>query len=112
MNIYDLEKQATAAPWFGRYSTVLGRTAPESPREQHICSTDENWLPCEEKIANGALIRHCRNHYMGALAALKNVEHKMEHDSTCNVRYHDTAECDCGKSELQHLIAELEEVKT
>ena len=71
MNIYDLEKQATAAPWFGRYSTVLGRTAPESPREQHICSTDENWLPCEEKIANGALIRHCRNNYMDALLTIK-----------------------------------------
>ena len=47
-----------------------------------------------------------------ALAARKDTEHRLEHDSTCNVRYHETAECDCSKSELQQLIAELEAVET
>ena len=56
-------------------------------------------------------VRLLENNFGKALAALKDTEHRLEHDSTCNVRYHDTAECDCGKSELQHLIAELEEVK-
>lgn len=97
MNIYELEKKATPGPWFGTQSTVLGKTAPEVVRETHICSTDENWLPHAEQDANGALIRHCRNHFMRVLEALKTSNIAMKKGQM--------------PGPWTMLIAELEEVK-
>ena len=97
MNIYNLEKQATPAPW------TVDEAQPSWP--MHDLEHDGVWFTNLEE-SNAVLAAHCRNNFMKALEALKQLDTMCREDSrfmvTSDGRVHDLVE---------RTIAELEEVK-
>lgn len=94
MNIYDLEKQATPGPL--EIVRFTDRLDDVRLREGILCF--------DRGSPDAKLLIHCRNHFMEALAALKE-EHENHND------HHDAG---CGGTRLCpvcKLLVKLEEAK-
>ena len=124
MNIYELEKQATPGPYFyakhlpGIQTTgVMEDTGLDDDSGNPIrapltvvnttgaCGGDN---PCEDM----RYMTHCRNHFMEALEALKELANRPDCEGPL-CHYCDTGlpHPKIGGEETLKLIAELEEVK-
>jgi hypothetical protein len=87
MNIYELEKQATPGPWRHHKTNVhLTPPPPESYRDLGTFDPDI-WLPQligvgqqeldvrhDRALHDAALTVHCRNNFLRALEALKEMQ--------------------------------------
>jgi hypothetical protein len=122
MNVYDLEKKATPAPWVvlpGSNQKEIGTLGEGTVL---VSKHHPPWEDCEPRcIANSALAAHCRNNFMKALEALK---HQVDprwttHGDECasrgpapyDARRASDEGCDCWVKSQRELIEELEEVK-
>lgn len=92
MNIYELEKNSTPAPW------TVDDAQPSWPMQRDIL-VESSWYTNEQKN-NAILSAHCRNNFINAIDKLKQCRNYM-----CgNPEF---GSCSIG---LDEFIKELEEV--
>lgn len=103
MTVYDLDKEATPAPWPTDLMEAVG---------------GESGTTCHESNCNERLARHCRNNFMRALEALKHDvdPSRVQHSDECTSRSPDSPplfideDCNCWVADRKKLIKELETV--
>ena len=108
MNIYELEKKATPGP------CKVGKYEPDP----HLQVLTRGWMQggrCIVDFINpddAVLFAHCRNHFMEALEALKELANRPDCEGPL-CHYCDTGlpHPKIGGEETLKLIAELEDVK-
>lgn len=102
MNIYELEKQSTPGPLRVAAQYTIWDADIETAEGLHVaaCTSSPN-RSVDSMLNNAVLLVHCRNNFMRALEALKEINdpdmpsHEWKH----------------WLAALPKLIAELEEVK-
>lgn len=96
MNIYELEKNSTPAPWF------VDDAQPSWPMQRDIL-VESSWYTTEQKN-NAILSAHCRNNFMKALEALRRLADQEDDNYRLSGSKHPS------NDGTWKLIEELEEV--
>jgi len=110
MTVYELEKQATPAPWKPADRPDISDDGIECLRVFSISDAEiaplNAYGECSSRMrANAKLAAHCRNHFLRALEALKKAHSALEFP------YEVPWTPEQLRNELCELITELEEVK-
>jgi len=110
MNIYELEKKATPGPFTASDASFAGVKQDCVTPDGHRCALFREFG--NANVANALLWGHCRNHFMRALEALKELANRPDCEGPL-CHYCDTGlpHPKIGGEETLKLIAELEDVK-
>lgn len=124
MNIYELEKQATAGPFEG--GSICGSKAllpngylwaprvirKDEPANEPVADFFSYRKDRKEWQANLRMFAHCRNNFLKALTMLKYAQHELD---LLYAHAINTGICEAGdppQQQVARAIAELEEIKT